>query len=207
MIAWIPPVNKRKLCDILCWFCCSRDQGGVKNSEDLGPRVVAQMVDQYHNQCDMLPASVHLINNPPYMTVQHEQPGGSSSGVRFKKADAEGRYAAEWVFQGGVLSMPDLALLGPPGTVQLTLSGGTCDDGRHVKANMLSLQLHPGNIWQCNVKGWPSSSGTVVQCCGHYFADYSNVWCHIWLQHFDKYSNVTSGCNRVFAKRAIKLYF
>ena len=141
----------------LCLPCCSQDQDSVKNNESLEPRIAAHMVDKYHNQCDVLPTDVDLTSKPPQLTVQPAQLGADTTGTRFSVADTLGRYSGRWVFQNGVLSMPDLALLGPQGTMQLMISGGRSNDGQPIKGDMLSLQLQLGNIARCCYTGWPKT--------------------------------------------------
>lgn len=132
------------------------------NSENLAMRVVGHLVDEYHNQCETLPASIDLHSNPPQLAVQHGQAAHPSARTNFKAADAHGRYNGRWTFLNGVLSMPDLALLGTPGQVQMTLSGGTRVTGGCITAHTLSLQLHPGSIAELRVSGWPPHSGSAV---------------------------------------------
>ena len=52
--------------------------------------------------------------------------------------------------------MRDLAIVGPPGSIQLTLTGGHTQDGQRLKAGMLTLQLQPGKMTRVHFSGWPS---------------------------------------------------
>ncbi len=115
------------------------------------------MVDKFYNQCDVLPTDVDLVSKPPQLTVQPAQLGADTAGTRFSVADTLGRYSGRWGFENGVLSMPDLALLGPQGTVQLMMNGGRSNDGQPIKGDMLSLQLQVGSIAQCCYTGWPKT--------------------------------------------------
>lgn len=182
---------------------CSQDQGDVVNSEDLETRVVAHLVDQHHNQCGMLPAGIDLLSSPPQLTVQHGQLEGPSVWTKFKVADADGRYAGRWVFQNGVLSMPDLALLGSPGTVRLTLSGGTRDSGRCVTDNTLSLQLHPGSVAQICVDGWPPHPGTVCYCCRFQLCHFQGCCLQ---SHIRLLSSMSAWCNGLHFMAGAEMY-
>ena len=73
-------------------------------------------------------------------------------------------YGGRWIVKNGCLYMPDFAILGAPGTVQLTLSGGVTAEGQPIMPHVQQLELSLGQISGIRVSGWPAGVSYTYHC-------------------------------------------
>lgn len=132
-------------------------QAAVKNGEDISGRIEACMVDKLNNAC--MPPS-NILTFPPQLTVlaHSARPGTSSAAAGFLSSNTHDRrqtYSGKWEqMPHGALRASDLMLVGPPGPVHLSISGGSSGDALKQGVLLLDLRLGPIARWQIN--GWPS---------------------------------------------------
>lgn len=145
-------------------MACSSKQGNeVVNNQKLSLRIVAYLADKHNNRCDELPAGVDL-QSCPQLTVQPDRAGSSSAATRFAQSDTpqsgslqrRSSHAGPWTYENGVLCMPNnLAIVGPAGSIRLSLTGGTNMYEQLLEGDTLTLQLSVGKMARQDVTGWP----------------------------------------------------
>lgn len=141
--------------------CCSHDR--IINNQNLESCVTAYLADKHNNRCSMLPADLDPQSSL-VLSVKAELAESSSPPPQFAvnsvaqpgSLQRSDTYEGQWTSAEGELRMPDLAIVGPPGSIQLTLTGGHTRDGQRLKAGMLTLQLQPGKMTRVRFSGWPS---------------------------------------------------
>lgn len=122
------------------------------------------MVDRLGNWCEGLPKDINVTLQPPQLTLQTLSTSDNKHTARFavsQSEDNEHVYGGRWELRDNILRMPDLAIVGPPGTVCLTLSGGSTEEGQPLKLHALSLELQLGKPTKAGIYNWPS--GTCLQ--------------------------------------------
>ena len=137
------------------FILCCRSGNQVENGINFGDSLVAFTQDRLGNWCEGLPHDIDLTHAPPQLTLHtHAQ-----QNARFVQSESEPNkhvYGGRWQVADGLLRVTDAAILAPPGTVRLTLSGGTTDDGAPVKPYVLDLKLQPGQPTSIgSLQGWP----------------------------------------------------
>ena len=123
----------------------------------------AYVRDKRDNALDSLPAGVNLPESPPELQVaptQLEGPSQPTPAFWLNGQKDSSIYQGRWSFDADscLLSMPDFALVGPPGLVTLTLAGGTGSQGQPLQSGSFQVQLTLGDLdrSRLGVSHWPS---------------------------------------------------
>ena len=138
---------------------CRAGDISIQNGENLQSLIDACMIDELGNWCGSAPDDIDLTQEPSQLTLQIVSTTQSQQVPTFLVHQSEDRkhvYGGKWKPEPGLLCMPDLAIIGPPGPVLLTLSGGSSPEGQPLKPHTLSLELTLGEPTRAIYSGWPS---------------------------------------------------
>ena len=135
----------------------------IKNGQDFSQLLLAYSRDKRDNALNMLPDGVDLVQTPPQLQVSPGQLTGPSQhtpAFRFNGDRSSNIFQGQWSFDAStcLLSMQELALVGPPGPVSLTLSGGTSCQGHPLQTGTIQVHLIEGEMVRdrLGVTHWPS---------------------------------------------------
>ena len=129
----------------------------VQVGSNIGDQVAVFAKDRHANWCTGLPSGIDLTDSLPQLTVETPNKSSSQQTVRFavsKSQDQQHVYGGRWIVKDDCLYMPDLAILGAPGTIQLTLSGGITVQGQPIIPHVQQLELSLGQIERISASGW-----------------------------------------------------
>ena len=135
----------------------------VKNGQNLSRMRQVYLADKRDNALSNLPDGIHLDKSPPELQVAPAQLEGPNQRVpAFWLSGQAGNsiYQGRWIFAAGskLLSMPDFAIVGPPGPETLTVSGGTGLQGQPLQSGSDQAQLLLGDLAtdRLGIANWPS---------------------------------------------------
>lgn len=147
----------------------------ITNGTDFSEKVVACVVDKLHN-VSSLPSN--LEQNLPSLTVSYQPVSGreAQSGLQFQGSPHGTAYNGQCLQLQStapasiglamlgppdrMLMFPDMALLGPPGPIQLTLSSSTTR--QLFSPSTLPLELQAGSLTAWRLNKQPSGTSTVT---------------------------------------------
>ncbi len=123
----------------------------VKNGQNLSRLRQAYLADKRDNALGNLPHGIDLNRSPPELQVAPAQLEGPHQRVpAFWLNGQAGNsiYQGHWIFGAAskLLSMPDFAIVGPPGPVTLTVSGGAGFQGQPLQSGSFQAQLLLGDL-------------------------------------------------------------
>ena len=135
----------------------------VKNGQPLKELLAVWPTDKRHHPCISLPDGVQLSSHPPQLKVMRLQSEGSLSGSAQFLTDgqpASSTYRGNWSLSAASSASPALcldsaAIVGPPGKVLLTISGGISGD-ELVQSGQMTVELTAGDLAGLAPGNWPS---------------------------------------------------
>ena len=137
----------------------------VKNGQNLSRLRQVYLADKRDNAVGNLPDGIDLDKSPPKLQVAPAQLEGPNQRVpAFWLSGQAGNsiYQGRWIFAAAnkLLSMPDFAIVGPPGPVTLTVSGGTGFQGQPLQSGSFQAQLLLGDLAtdRLGIANWPSGT-------------------------------------------------
>ncbi len=150
--------------------CCSAGEKReavleVKNGQNLSKLRQAYLADKRDNALGSLPDDLDLDKSPLELQVapaQLEGPNQRLPAFWLNGQTGNSIYQGRWIFAAASksLSMPDFAIVGPPGPVTLTVSGGTGLQGQPLQSGSFQAQLLVGDLAtdRLGIANWPSGT-------------------------------------------------